>query len=101
MLHQARISVDFMARGMKYSQMAQEVLNQALALDPENPRAYYLLGMNLYSTPKMFGGGPQVALPLFQKAQGKFETFVLKNDLMPGWGSDRNLAMISECEKNN
>ena len=49
----------------------------------------------------LFGGGPQVALPLFQKAQGKFESFVPKNELMPGWGGDRNLAMIGECEKNN
>lgn len=101
MLHQARISVDFMGRGMKYSQMANESLNQALALDPDNPRAYYLMGMNLYSTPKMFGGGSQAALPLFQKAQAKFESFHPRGDLMPGWGGENNLAMLREYEKNN
>lgn len=101
MLHQARISVDFMGRGMKYSQMGNESLNQALGLDPDNPRAYYLMGMNLYSTPKMFGGGPQAALPLFQQAQTKFESFSTENDLMPSWGEENNLAMLRECEKNN
>ncbi len=101
MLHQARIGVDFMARGMKYSQMAQESLNQALAMDSDNPRAYYLLGMNLLSTPKMFGGGPQVALPLFQKAQNKFNSFKPADELMPQWGEENNLAMLKECEKNN
>jgi tetratricopeptide (TPR) repeat protein len=102
MLHQARISVDFMSRGMVYSQKAQGALEEAVKLDPKNPRAFYLMGMNLYSTPKMYGGGPQVALPLFKKAQENFELGeAINNDLKPVWGKENNEQMIMECEQNN
>lgn len=102
MLHQARISVDFMARGMDYSQKAQGALEEAVKLDPKNPRAFYLMGMNVYSTPKMYGGGPEVALPLFKKAQENFELgTTTSNDLLPAWGKENNVQMLAECERNN
>lgn len=102
MLHQARISVDFMGRGMTYSQMAQGELEKAANMDPKNPRAFYLMGMNVYSTPPMYGGGPQAALPLFKKAQENFELNSTVNDgLMPTWGTEHNGQMLAECEKKN
>jgi tetratricopeptide (TPR) repeat protein len=102
MLHQARISVDFMGRGMTYSQMAQGSLEEALKIDPKNPRAFYLMGMNVYSTPKMYGGGPEVALPLFKRAQENFELGEsISNDLMPAWGKENNEQMLAECEPKN
>ena len=102
MLHQARISVDFMSRGMVYSQKAQGVLEEAVKLDPKNPRAFYLMGINVYSTPKMYGGGPEVALPLFKKAQENFELGeAINNDLMPAWGKENNEQMLAECEQKN
>jgi len=102
MLHQARISVDFMGRGMTYSQMAQGELEKAAAIDPKNPRAFYLMGMNVYSTPPMYGGGPEVALPLFKRAQENFElSETIQNDLMPTWGKEHNSQMIAECEQKN
>ncbi|MBP6977489.1 MAG: hypothetical protein KBB71_04150 [Lentimicrobiaceae bacterium] len=102
MLHQARISVDFMGRGIAYSQMAQGELEKAAAIDPKNPRAFYLMGMNVYSTPPMYGGGPEVALPLFKRAQENFELReAVNNDLMPTWGEEHNSQMITECERKN
>ena len=102
MLHQARINVDFMGRGMSYSQMAQGELEKAAGMDPKNPRAFYLMGMNVYSTPAMYGGGPEVALPLFKKAQENFELReTVQNDLMPIWGKEHNSQMLAECEQKN
>ncbi len=102
MLHQARINVDFMGRGMNYSQMAQGELEKAAGMDPKNPRAFYLMGMNVYSIPPMYGGGPEVALPLFKKAQENFElSETIRNDLMPTWGKEHNSQMLAECERKN
>ncbi|HOW25001.1 MAG TPA: hypothetical protein PK711_04960 [Bacteroidales bacterium] len=102
MLHQARISVDFMGRGLVYSQKAQGALEEAVKMDPKNPRAYYLMGMNVYSTPKMYGGGPETALPLFRRAQENFELGeTVGNDLMPTWGKEHNNQMLAECEPKN
>lgn len=102
MLHQARISVDFMSRGMVYSQKAQGALEEAVRLDPKNPRAFYLMGMNVYSTPKMYGGGPEVALPLFKRAQENFiVSESIANDLVPTWGKENNEQMLAECEPKN
>ncbi len=66
-LYQGRIQVNAI-RGMKYSSMAVDVLDKAIKLNPANARAYFLMGMNVYHTPKMFGGGAKKALPHVKKA---------------------------------
>ncbi len=85
------------SKGMKYSGMANEELAQAEKMNPENPRIYYLRGTNTFHTPKMFGGGPESAKPLFEKAAAKFETFKLQNNLYPDWGKEHNIQMLSQC----
>jgi len=96
-LHQARISVDPMSRGQKYSSMANNYFRKAAKINSENPRAYYLMGMNILNTPKMYGGGKERALALFQKAQEKFDKFAVTNDLFPNWGSEGNKKRLEYC----
>jgi hypothetical protein len=43
------------------------------------------------------GGGKDKALPLFQKAKQKFDTFTSTNILCPRWGKDDCLKKIVEC----
>ncbi|HNF71971.1 MAG TPA: hypothetical protein PLP34_06145, partial [Chitinophagaceae bacterium] len=52
-----RISVDPMSRGMKYGTESAKLLAQAKALNPDNPRIYFLQGQSAYYTPEQFGGG--------------------------------------------
>ena len=96
-LHQARIGVSPMSRGQKYSGLAQECFEKAKALNPQNPRIYYLMAMSVLNTPKMFGGGKKKALPLFLQAKQKFDVFKPALPVLPSWGAKHNQEMIGKC----
>lgn len=99
MVNMARIAVSPMARGMKYSQKYNELLEKALALNPENPRALLIKGMGVLNMPAMFGGGKDKAKPLFVSAKEKFEKASVPTALYPSWGKYWNLKMVAVCEK--
>lgn len=96
-LYQSRIQVNPQLRGMSYSSKAENNLKKATAADERNPRAWSLLGYNLYFTPALFGGGPEKALPMFEKARDKFRTFRPSMPFYPNWGEPENQHMIVEC----
>ncbi|MBN2814170.1 MAG: hypothetical protein JXQ80_08845 [Bacteroidales bacterium] len=98
-LYQARLQVDPASRALNFSKKADEAIKQAIAADPSNPRAYFLMACNVYYTPPMFKGGPKNALPLFQKAKEKFATYIPAHSFMPQWGSTENQQMIAECNR--
>ncbi|UOQ71806.1 hypothetical protein [Hymenobacter cellulosilyticus] len=85
-IHQARLGISPMARSMKYSGLVREALEQAKKANPANPRIYLVEGNNLYFTPKMFGGGPDVAKPVFEQALARYAAFKPATPLMPTWG---------------
>jgi tetratricopeptide (TPR) repeat protein len=99
MLYQARISVSPMVRGYKYSTLSNNSLNEAKKINKENPRIYYLAGMNVLNMPSMFGGGKEKALPYFQKAKEKYDKFTVSNELMPNWGKSGNEEKLAYCNK--
>ena len=98
-LFQGRISVNPMTRGMKYAGKADDQFREAKRIDPENPRIYYLLGMNAYNTPSMFGGGAKAAQPHFSEAAEKYKTFEPQSKLDPNWGEESNKNMLEQCNK--
>ena len=98
-LYQSRIQVNPQFRGMTYSSKAEASLKKATEADDKNPRAWSLWGYNLYFTPALFGGGPDKALPLFEKAREKFRAFKPLMPFYPRWGEPENLHMIAECRK--
>lgn len=51
--------------GHTNSTKATMILTEAQKLNPNNPRAAFLLTQNIYYTPEQFGGGKEIALPLF------------------------------------
>lgn len=97
-LYQGRIQVSAM-RGMTYSQKAAEMLERAVKENPENPRALFLLGQNIYNTPAMFGGGKQKALPKFQEAKMLFDSENGNTGILPKWGAVSNQRMIESCSE--
>jgi tetratricopeptide (TPR) repeat protein len=98
-LYQSRIQVNPEIRGLSYSMKADAELKKATAADDGNPRAWSLMGYNVYHTPDVIGGGAQKALPLFLKAQDRYHTFRPVFPFLPGWGEPENQHMIDECKK--
>ena len=99
-LYQGRIQVSAM-RGMTYSQKAAEAFEKAVKENPNNPRAQYLLGQNIYYTPKMFGGGSKNALPKFQTAKALFDKENHADSFLPKWGAKSNQRMLDACVQEN
>lgn len=83
--------------GYKYSTLANEALGKAEKFNANNPRIYYLKGLNYFYTPKEYGGGTDVAKPLFEKADKLFKSSSEVASLMPNWGKEHNTQMLQQC----
>jgi len=81
-------------------------LARAAALAPANPRVALLQGIGDLHKPAQFGGGPEVALPDFRRAQELFAKESIADTTAPDWGRDdaflwegQALARMNEWEK--
>jgi tetratricopeptide (TPR) repeat protein len=72
--------------------------DQALKLNPDNPRVHYLTGVSLWMSPEIFGGGAKQALGHFLKAEELFavEASREKSLLDPRWGYGTCLSFIGD-----
>jgi len=88
-----------MTLGMK----SMQHLDKALAAEPDNPRIQFLKGFYQLYVPEAFGGGPDSALPFFEKAIELFEKEKISDPLRPSWGREAaltNAALIYKNKKN-
>ncbi|SHL11900.1 hypothetical protein [Hymenobacter psychrotolerans] len=97
-IYQARLGVSPMLRSMKYSGMVNETLAQAKKLNAANPRIYLVQANNVYYTPAMFGGGADVARPLFEEAKKRFAAFTPASAAAPNWGERQVLGRLKAYE---
>ena len=95
-IHMIRVSIDPATRGMRYSHLAFTSLQKAVALNPENPRAHYLLGQMQYGTAQFMGKGSDEACESFGKAKVLYENQNPKNDFTPRWGKEMNENMMDK-----
>jgi len=95
-LYPSRILVDPMGRGMMYMEKMFGSLERAKALNPENPRIYFLEGVNKANLPPSMGGGSDMAQPLLETAVAKFEAFNNKDPLWPHWGEEAAQAELGK-----
>ena len=98
MLYYACMSISPMINGPLYLPKAASALNEAEKLDPENPKIYYLRGKSTMNTPKFFGGGKDVAVPIFEKALNMYRKYKKKNTVHPDWGSEDAERLYKECK---
>src|SRR5580692_4622748 len=89
--------VDPQSRYMTNGKDAAEALQKGLAIDPNNPRLYYLQGMSLFNTPPQFGGGKDKAKPVFEKSVTLFKSAQPK-PLYPNWGQKQAEQMLAQCQ---
>jgi hypothetical protein len=94
-----RIAISPMLRSGQYAKVFRENMSKAKALNPNNPRIYYLQGMAKYSMPKFVGGGKQVALPYLAKADTLFAAENNSDISKPYWGKTKNAFYLNECKK--
>lgn len=97
-LYPSRILVDPTARGMIYVEKIFQSLNKAKALNPDNPRTYFLEAVNRLNMPPSVGGGPEVARPIFETAAEKYEAFKTDDPLWPTWGEEENRIELEKLE---
>ena len=87
-LYPSRIMVDPMGRGMTYMEKIYTELETAKILNPENPRIYFLEGVNKANLPSSMGGGADAARPILEEALAKFKAFENSDPLWPNWGEE-------------
>jgi hypothetical protein len=93
-----QMMVDPPNRWMSYGQMASQMIDKGIQINPNNPRLYYLRGMSLFNTPEQFGGGKEKAKPVFEKAA---ELYKLEkpSQFYPHWGQKENENMVAQCNQ--
>lgn len=101
MMYNAMISADVMTRGPKFGPLAFKHLEQAEALNPENPRVQLLKAQNLFYTPEAFGGDKQAAQEKVERALQLFEVESQSGEasLMPSWGFDQAQQLLDYIQK--
>lgn len=92
----ARINVDPMTRGRKFSPVSSAYLADAKKFNPENPRVYLLQGQTLYYTPEQFGGSKEKAKEMFELSLKKFESFKPESKIAPNWGKEYTQSLLSK-----
>ena len=97
-LYPSRIMVDPMGRGMELIGKMLASLETAKELNPDNPRAYFLEGVNKLNLPPSLGGGADVAKPILEEALIKFEAFANEDPLWPGWGEEATRAELEKLQ---
>jgi hypothetical protein len=97
MIASLRMMADPMNRYMKYGPLAQQALEAAKKLNPDNPRIYMLEGQDKFYTPEQFGGSKEEAKKLFALAMQKFENEKLKSSIDPGWGKATTAYFIKQA----
>ena len=98
MIASLRMMVDPMGRYMTYGPRAQEALETAKKLNPENPRIYLLEGQDKFYTPEQYGGSKTEAKKLFEEALKKYDSFKPATELDPNWGKNTTQYFLSQIK---
>jgi hypothetical protein len=93
-----RVTVDPASRGAQFSMQAVKAFQQAIQLDPENPRALMLLAQMQYGTAEFFGSATTEACETLAASLAKFDSFKSENVLAPQWGHNMAMGLKEKCK---
>ncbi len=94
-----RMEINPMFRAATYFPRSNDALEKAKALNPENPRIYYLEGKSTLYKPEFLGGGLEAALPILEKAMQNYREFEAPFDIYPHWGEKSTITLYEECKR--
>ena len=97
-INMIRVTVDPASRGQKYSGIAMQSFDQAIALNPENPRALALMAQMQFGTARFFKASTAEACATTTKAIEKFSTYKSENALAPSWGKGMAEGLLKQCQ---
>ncbi|MFQ3578865.1 MAG: hypothetical protein SNJ71_01830 [Bacteroidales bacterium] len=98
-MYNMKLLVNPTMRANDYMGLIYKSYATAEALNPNNPRVYFMKGNLIMNLPPFMGGGKDKALPIFQTAKQKYEAFTSDNILSPRWGKEDCDKKIVECSR--
>ncbi len=98
-INMMKLSADPGTRGATYSGLVFGSFQKAIQLNPDNPRAHFLLGQMQKGTAQFMGGTNDEACASFSRALELFENGGNANPLAPNWGKEGARGAIKQnCE---
>jgi len=97
--HTGRLVIDPPGRAMNTSPMISAAIGKALSIEPDNPRARFLLISNELGTAQYFGSD---TAPICEKARQllqSWDDYQLKSPLYPNWGKNEAEGIVSGCDQ--
>ena len=96
-VYTSKMAVNPIFRWKVYESRIKKPLEQAIALNKNNPRPYILKANLQYKMPVLFGGGCNSARPIVQKAKAAIEQQKSEFTVMPHWGGPILADLIKAC----
>lgn len=94
-IYQSKVFINPMTYGQKYGVLAQQCMQRAQQLSPENPRAVYLEAWFKNNAPKMYGGDKEKAKELAGKAMELLAAST-GTGTAPHWGERECRAILEK-----
>lgn len=91
------LSADPGNRGQSLSPKVMQLFGKAMQMNPENPRAYYLMAQMEFGTAQFFGNGTEKACALVNKSLELFGKGTSENTISPSWGEENANKLGQEC----
>ncbi len=98
MLYTARLVVNPMERGQKYSALSAQAVGMALSLDPGNPRAKFIKLRNDMGSAQYFGKNPNDFCPQATELFANWDNYKVKSPLHPSWGKNQLAEIVENCK---
>lgn len=98
LLYTARLMVNPMSRGQKYSALSAQSVGTALGIEPENPRARYMKLANDVGTAQFFGEDVSKYCDRAQKLYDEWDDYKPKSRIHPVWGKENVAEILEGCK---
>jgi hypothetical protein len=96
--YSARLIVNPIERGQKYSMLSAQAVGMALGLDANNPRAKFIKLRNDMGSAQFFGKDPKEFCPQAAELLANWGNYKVKSPLYPSWGKDQVAEILKECK---
>lgn len=97
LMYIARLVVDPMSRGQKYSSLSAQSIGKALGIEPENPRARYMQISNEMGTASYFGSDVSVPCQKARVLYNEWDNYKPKSSISPSWGKGQLADIMKQC----